>query len=87
MTGLHFSDILNWRREAQEQDFLSNYPSYEKADMIGIYLSIDYRDLWRGCRETSDRECAARYLDLAQETLQGIASYYHDTNSGDIAAR
>lgn len=72
---------------AQKQDFLTNYPSYEKADMIGIYLSIDYRDLWRGCRETGDRECAARYLDLAQETLQGIASDYSDMNSGDIAAR
>jgi len=72
---------------AQKQDFLTNYPSYEKADMIGIYLSIDYRDLWRGCRETGDRECAARYLDLAQETLQRIASDYSDMNSGDIAAR
>ena len=30
--------------------------------MIGTYLSIDYRDLWRGCRETGDRECAARML-------------------------
>ena len=72
---------------AQKQEFLTNYPSYEKADMIGIYLSIDYRDLWRGCRDTGDRECAARYLDLAQETLQGIASDYSEMNSGDIAAR
>ena len=55
--------------------------------MMGIYLSIDYRDLWRGCRDTGDRECAARYLGLAQETLQGIASDYSDKNSGDIAAR
>jgi len=72
---------------AQKQDFLTNYPSYEKADRIGIYLSIDYRDLWRGCRDTGDRECSARYLDLAQETLQGISSNYSDTNSGDVAAR
>ncbi len=72
---------------AQKQDFLTNYPSYDKADMIGIYLSIDYRDLWRGCRDTGDRECAARYLDLAQETLQGIASDYSDMNSGNIAGR
>ncbi len=72
---------------AQKQEFLTNYPSYEKADTIGIYLSIDYRDLWRGCRDTGDRECAARYLDLAQETLQGIASDFSDMNSGDVAAR
>ncbi len=72
---------------AQKQEFLTNYPSYEKADKIGIYLSIDYRDLWRSCRDTGDRECAARYLDLAQETLQGIASDFSDMNSGDVAAR
>jgi hypothetical protein len=72
---------------AQKQEFLANYPSYEKADVIGIYLSIDYRDLWRSCRDTGDRECAARYLNLAQATLQGIASDYGDMNSGDIAAR
>jgi hypothetical protein len=71
----------------QKQEFLTNYPSYEKADKIGIYLSIDYRDLWRGCRDTGDRECAAHYLDLAQETLQGIAADFSDMNSGDIAAR
>jgi len=72
---------------AQKQEFLTNHPSFEKADMMGIYLSIDYRDLWRGCRDTDDRECAARYLGLAQETLQGIASDYSDMNSGDVAAR
>ena len=72
---------------AQKQEFLTNYPSYEKADKIGIYLSIDYRDLWRSCRDTGDRECAARYLELAQDILQGISSNYSDTNSGDVAAR
>lgn len=72
---------------AQKQDFLTNYPSYEKADKIGIYLSIDYRDLWRGCRNIGDDLCAVRYLDQARETLQRIASDYRDTNSGKIATR
>ena len=89
--SFYFSGALNHdslaSAAAQKQEFLTNYPSYEKADMMGIYLSIDYRDLWRGCRDTGDRECAARYLGLAQETLQGIASDYSDKNSGDIAAR
>ncbi len=71
----------------QKREFLINYPAHEKADTIGIYLSIDYRDLWRGCRDIGDHQCAARYLDLTRETLQKIASDYSDTNSGDIAAR
>jgi len=76
-------DLLVAAAAKKRDFFLTNYPSYEKADKTGIYLSIDYRDLWRGCRDTGDREYAARYLELAQE----ISSNYSDTNSGDVAAR
>jgi len=72
---------------ARKQAFLQSYPAYDKADKVGIYLSIDYRDIWRRCRNTGDRQCAARYLDLTRGQLQRIATDYKDTNSGDIAAR
>lgn len=72
---------------ATKQAFLQSYPGYDKADKVGIFLSIDYRDIWRGCRTIGDRECAARYLELTRDQLQRIASDYTDTNSGNIATR
>ncbi len=71
----------------RKRNFLQNFPEHGETGKVGIYLSIDYRDLWRHCRDSGDRQCATRYLNLTREQLQMIASDYKNTSSGEIAAR
>lgn len=87
----YFSNMLERESLAiavtRKQDFLQDFPRYVETAKIGIFLSIDYRDLWRHCRELGDHQCASHYLDLTRQELHRIASDYESTSSGNVAAR
>lgn len=53
----------------EKRAFLEEYPTQPLAEAVELYLSIDYRDLWRLCRKDDDRDCAEHYLDMARDVL------------------
>lgn len=59
-------------RAAQKFGFLQRFPDYGEAARIQIFLSIDYRDLWRLCAAREDHECTAQFSALAFEQLQNL---------------
>lgn len=59
-------------RAAEKFGFLHRFPDYGEAAKIRIFLSIDYRDLARLCRERQAKACESKFSKLAREQLQTI---------------
>ena len=71
----------------RKQEFLRLFPDFGDAPTVGIFLGIDYRDIWRRCRELGDKVCTDRYRELTRGQLRGVANTYAGTNASEIAAR
>ena len=88
-TGFYRGDAENREeletRAAMESDFLRRFPEYGNAGRVAMFLAIDYRDLWRLCHATEDRECADRYAQRNREHLAAIADRYADGKTGEMA--
>ena len=72
---------------AEKRRFLDAYADYEHAGTVGMFLSIDYRDMWRLCRTTDRQVCANEYLDRAREELASLIENNRDTSIGEMATR
>ncbi|NNC77200.1 MAG: hypothetical protein HKN77_04505 [Woeseiaceae bacterium] len=70
-------------RAAEKFGFLRRFPDYGEAAKIRIFLSIDYRDLSRFCRERREKQCETKFSELAREQLQMIID---DSPDGPHAA-
>jgi hypothetical protein len=72
-------------RAAVESDFLRVYPEFGNAERVAMFLAIDYRDLWRLCSASDDRDCAEHYAKLNREHLDAVAARYADGRTGELA--
>lgn len=72
-------------RAAEKFGFLRRFPDYGEAAKIRIFLSIDYRDLSRLCRERKDKECDTTFNMLAREQLQLIIDDTPDSPHAAVA--
>ena len=70
---------------ALERDFLRHYPKFGNAGRVAMFLAIDYRDLWRVCHATNERECADRYAKLNRNHLEAVSAHYADGKTGELA--
>lgn len=88
-TGFYLGDADNREeliaRSAMESEFLRRHPEFGNAGRVAMFLGIDYRDLWRLCHATDDRECADRYAHLNCDHLAAVAARYADEKTGDLA--
>ena len=71
----------------KEREFLEAYPYFPASARIGLFLGIDYRDLYRLCLERGDTGCAKEYAKRAIEQFQAIAEAHPESDSGEIARR
>lgn len=72
------------RRADDKRDFLQKYPAFGDAGRVAMFLAVDYRDLWRQCRERTDETCAARYAKRLREHLAAAADRYADDRTGPL---
>lgn len=72
-------------RATVESDFLRRHPKFGKAGRVAMFLAIDYRDLWRVCRSSNDRECADDYAKRNREHLETVSARYADAKTGELA--
>lgn len=88
-TGFYLGDTENREeltaRSAMESDFLRRHPEFGNAGRVAMFLGIDYRDLWRVCHATDDRECAERYAQLNRDHLEAVSARYADDKTGELA--
>ncbi len=75
------------RSSARKQDFLGRFGKSPDAPKVMLWLGIDFRDLWRGCREQENQDCAERYRELARKQFQELAAAREGSDIGEIARR
>lgn len=74
-------------RAAEKRKFLDDYPVYAAAARVGIFLGIDYRDLYRLCTGKADTDCGPHYGKLALQQFRQVAETHADTDNGEVARR
>lgn len=90
---LHFYQVddtsvenLSGRAEAKRQ-FLDKFPDFHASPRVAMFLGVDYRDLWRQCRQDRDRACAEKYSALAEEQFRSISARYANSEISEVARR
>lgn len=79
-------DSLRSAAERKRQ-FLKRFPEFRAAARIGFYIGIDYRDLWRLCRDEGDTECASHNLERSREQFSWLIEEYEDSDTAELARR
>lgn len=74
-------------KAASKREFLEEYPDFHARARVGIFLGIDYRDLYRLCLERDDTDCEDEYAPLAVEQFRKVATAHADSDSGEVARR
>ena len=69
-----------------KREFLDSYPDFPAQARVGIFLGVDYRDLYRLCLRRDD-DCRKCYGQLAIEQFGKVASEYANSDSGELAKR
>ncbi|HET6629661.1 MAG TPA: hypothetical protein VFG91_07790 [Woeseiaceae bacterium] len=72
---------------AYKEEFLRRFPGSKNAAEAGLFLAIDYRDLWRDCVDGKSQACDGRYAALAREQFQRVATEHGGTDQAKIASR
>jgi hypothetical protein len=70
---------------AHKSDYLQRYPAHVRAPEVGLLLAIDYRDLWRLYRSTSDSMNEARYRDLTLNQFRQVMEQYAGARQARVA--
>ena len=70
----------------RKQAFLRRYPRFKLAADVGVWLAIDYRDLYRHYQEAGDAANRDRFRELARAQFGRVARSFHGTEQGKIAA-
>lgn len=69
-----------------KREFLDDYPAFPARARVGLFLGIDYRDLYRLCLD-EHADCEPDYAQLAIEQFRKIAEANADDDSGELARR
>lgn len=70
----------------RKKAFLAKYPQFQLAPDVGVFIAIDYRDLYRHYTAKGEPKDAARYLALAREQFGKVAAAWPGEDQGKIAA-
>jgi hypothetical protein len=70
----------------RKKAFLARHPTFQLAPDVGVFVAIDYRDLFRHYRDKGDARRAARFEKLARAQFARVAARHPDTEQGRIAA-
>lgn len=70
----------------RKKAFLTKYPKFPLAPDVGVFIAIDYRDLYRHYAGKGDAGRAARYRKLARDQFARVAAAYPGHDQGKIAA-
>jgi hypothetical protein len=68
-----------------ENEFLQRYPDFGNAGRVAMFLSIDYRDIWRNCKAANEPDCANQYAKLNRDHLAAISVRYEGTRTAELA--
>ncbi len=68
-----------------KQHFRARYPKFKGNAELGLYLAIDYRDLYRHYRDAHDAANAERYRLLTRAEYQRITRQYSGTEQASSA--
>lgn len=68
-----------------KQAFLRRHPRFKLAADVGVFLAIDYRDLYRHYQEKGDAAGCDRFRELARTQFRGIARRFRGSEQGKIA--
>jgi hypothetical protein len=88
-TSFYLGDVEN--RESMvartniEKDFLQRFPDSGNVGRVAMFLSIDYRDIWRHCKATNETDCANQYAKLNRDHLTAISVHYDGTRTAELA--
>lgn len=72
---------------AYKKEFLRRFPDSGRAAEAGLFLAIDYRDLWRDCRQAEAEDCDGRYFALARDQFRRVMIEHAGTGEAEIASR
>ncbi|HEX7072344.1 MAG TPA: hypothetical protein VF190_16135 [Rhodothermales bacterium] len=72
---------------AYAKEYLRRFPDSGNAAEAGLFLAINYRDLWRDCRENTAEDCDGRYAALTREQFRQVATEHAGTDQSEIASR
>ena len=72
-------------RASIENEFLQRYPNFGNAGRVAMFLSIDYRDIWRSCKAANEPGCANQYAKLNRDHLTAISVDYNGTRTAELA--
>lgn len=70
----------------RKKAFLGRHPAFQLAPDVGVFLAIDYRDLYRHHRDAGDAARAAHFETLAREQFGRVAARHPGADQGRIAA-
>lgn len=68
-----------------ENEFLQQYPDFDNAGRVAMFLSIDYRDIWRNCKAANDAECTIHYAKLNRDHLAATSVRYDGSRTAELA--
>ena len=68
-----------------KKNFLKAYPRFKLVADVGVFLAIDYRDLYRRHASLGETAAARRFRKLAREQLTRVASSDPSSEAGRIA--
>lgn len=71
----------------RKRKLLQQFPQFRAAARVGVFLGIDYRDLWRLCRASGQSECASDSLTLARKQFLHLMKEYPDSDTAELASR
>ena len=70
----------------RKKAFLAKHPKFELAPDVGVFIAIDYRDLYRHHAEKGATRESQRFLKLAREQFARVAAAHPGHDQGKIAA-
>jgi hypothetical protein len=69
----------------RKREFLERFPESAHAAEVGFLLGIDYRDLWRRCREAGDGACSAAYEQRVRQVLRDVVTGWPGSRHAALA--
>jgi len=72
-------------RTSTEKDFLQRFPDSGNVGRVAMFLSVDYRDIWRSCKAANEPDCANQYAKLNRDHLAAISVSYDGTRTAELA--
>lgn len=71
----------------RKREFLERFPESGHGAEVAFLLGIDYRDIWRRCREAGDSRCSGDYEARTRQQLRQVFEAWPGTRHAALAQR